>query len=311
MPGSRRFHLALGALLWLAPSSLLAQTPPQAAGDPRPVPAKLSQTLKWEQPTTPMKVVGPIYYVGTEGLASWLITTPQGHILMNTGLASSGPMIADSIRQLGFRPEDIRFIVFCHAHVDHVGALAQLKKLSGARVVAMQQEVELLQSGGTADFLFGKDPEFRFEPVKVDVTARDGGRLPLGDVVLTARLTPGHTRGTTTWTTRVMDGGKGYNVVFADGTSLNPEARLTGKPSYPDIESDYSRTFDVLESLKPDIWFSPHTQNFDFEAKRAKAGQEGPAAWVDPEGYQRFLAGQKQKFEAKLKADRAAPATRP
>jgi metallo-beta-lactamase class B len=308
---SPRFHLALGALLWLAPSLLLAQTPPPPASAPGTVPSKLSQTLKWEQPTTPMKMVGPIYYVGTEGLAVWLITTPQGHILMNTGLASSGPMIADSIRQLGFRPEDIKFIVFCHAHVDHVGALAQLKKLSRARVVAMQQEVELLQSGGGADFLFEKDPEFRFDPVRVDVTARDGDRLPLGDVILTARLTPGHTRGTTTWTTRVMDGGKSYTVVFADGTGVNTEARLAGKPSYPDIERDYERTFDVLESLKPDIWFSPHTQNFDFQAKRANAERLGPAAWVDPEGYKRFVAEQKQKFEAKLKADRAAPAGKP
>ena len=309
MPGSRRFHLLLGALLWLAPSSLLAQTPPPPP--PKSDAPQPSQELKWEQPTTPMKVVGPIYFVGTEGLSVWLITTPQGHILMNTGLASSGPMIADSIRQLGFRPEDIKFIVFCHAHSDHVGALAQLKKLSRARVVAMRQEVELLQSGGTADFLFGKDPEFRFEPVKVDVIARDGDRLPLGDVVLTARLTAGHTRGTTTWTTRVMDGGKSYTVVFADGTGVNSEARLAGKPSYPDIQGDYERTFDVLESLKPDIWFSPHTQNFDFQAKRARAPQEGPAAWVDPEGYKRFVAEQKQEFERKLKADRAIPVSKP
>jgi metallo-beta-lactamase class B len=311
MHGPNRFQVALAGLLWLAPSSLLAQARPEPPSDRKTSLSSLSQTLKWEQPTTPMKVVGPIYYVGTEGLASWLITTPQGHILMNTGLASSGPMIADSVRQLGFRPEDIRFIVFCHAHVDHVGALAQLKKLSRARVVAMQEEVELLQSGGGADFLFANEQPFRFEPVKAEVIARDGDRLPLGDVVLTARLTPGHTRGTTTWTTRVMDGGKGYNVVFADGTGVNSEARLAGKPSYPDIESDYWRTFSVLESLKPDIWFSPHTQNFDFQAKRIRAAQEGPAAWVDPEGYKRFLAEQKQKFEAQLKADRAAPATRP
>jgi len=310
MHGTHRYQVALAGLLCLAPSALLAQTAEPPPRPPQTDIGKLSHALKWEQPTTPMKMVGPIYYVGTEGLAAWLIATPQGHILMNTGLASSGPMIAESIRQLGFRPEDIKFIVFCHAHVDHVGALAQLKKLSRARVVVMQQEVELLQSGGTADFLFGKDPEFRFDPVKAEVIAHDGDRLPLGDVILTARLTPGHTRGTTTWTTQVMDGGKTYNVVFADGTGVNSEARLTGKPSYPDIESDYWRTFDVLGSLKPDIWFSPHPQNFDFQAKRPRAAQEGPAAWVDPEGYRRFVAEQKATFEALLKAERASAGKR-
>jgi len=284
------------------------QTQEELAANPKLFLATLNKEMKWEVPAGPTKVVGPIYFVGTMGLSSWLITTPRGHVLLNTGMPSSGPMIADSIRQLGFSPEEIRIIIFSHAHVDHVGAVAFMKKLSGASVLAMEQEAELLQSGGALDFQYGQEPDFRFEPVKANRLLHDGDRLTIGDLVLTPRLTPGHTKGTTTWTTRVMDGGKGYNVVFPDGTSVNPGYRLTVKPSYPDIEGDYWKTFGVLESIKPDIWLAPHTQRFGFEAKRARAVTQGPDGWVDPEGYRKYVAEARQEFEAQLKAERAAAA---
>jgi metallo-beta-lactamase class B len=303
--------LALETLLLLAlASTAYAQSPEERASNPKHSLEPERKALKWDQPAAPVKIVGPIYFVGTQGLSSWLLTTPQGHILMNTGLPGSGSMIAESIRQLGFRPEEIKLIVFCHAHVDHVGALAELRKLSGARVLVMEQEAELLQSGGALDFRYGKDPEFRFEPVRANGLVHDGDRVTVGDVVLTARLTPGHTRGTTTWTTRVLEGGKAYNVVFPDGTGISPGDRLVVQPSYPDIESDYWRTFGVLEGLKPDIWLTPHPEASGFEAKRARSATEGAAAWVDPGGYATWLAAQRQKFEAQLKAERAAPAPR-
>jgi metallo-beta-lactamase class B len=232
-----------------------------------------------------MKIVGPISFVGTKGLGVWLIRTSEGHILLNTGMPSSGPMIEASIRKLGLQPEDVKLLLRCHAHIDHVGGHAYLKQLSGAQVAMIDAEKDLLQSGGKMDFHYGAHAEFWFEPVQVDRVVRDGEMITLGDVALTARLTPGQTKGGTTWILNVVDEGKLYHVVFPDGTSINPGYRVAMDPSYPGIGDDYRRTLHTLELLKPDIWLASHTEMFDFEGKRARAATEGVKAWVDPEGY--------------------------
>jgi metallo-beta-lactamase class B len=265
------------------------------------------QDPKWNEPAVPVKIAGPVYFVGTRGLAAWLITTPAGHILLNTAVPGSGPMIADSIRKLGFKPEDIKVLLAGHAHFDHVGGHAYIQKLSGARMAAMAREKELIESGGTLDFHYGARPEFAFDPVTVGEVLHDGDTIKLGDVALTARLTPGHTKGCTTFVMTVADGGRPYSVVFADGTSVNPGYRLVKDPSYPGIAGDYRRTFRVLDALKPDIWLHAHTDVFDFETKRARAAKEGAAAWVDPAGYRQWLAGVRAKFEATVKKEAAAP----
>ncbi len=159
--------------------------------------------MHWNDPAEPMQVVGPIHFVGTQGLTSWLITTNDGHILLNTGMPPSGPMIEASIRKLGFKPEDVKLLLTCHAHVDHVGGLAYLQRVTGAQVVALDAEVELIQSGGKTDFNYGSIADFQFEPVKVDRVIHDGDKVTLGDVTLKALKTAGHTRGTTTWVTQV------------------------------------------------------------------------------------------------------------
>ena len=277
---------------------LLAQ---EAPGQPNIAELSLADTAKqllWDDPTEPTKVVGPIHFVGTRGLSSWLITTTTGHILLNTGMPASGPLIEASIRKLGFKPEDVKVLLTCHAHIDHVGALAYLKRITGAQMVAMDTEVDLLQSGATTDFKYGSVPEFRFEPVQVDRVVRDGEKVTLGNVTLLALKTAGHTRGSTTWVTNVTDGNRTYTVVFPDGTGVNPGYRLVKNPSYPGIADDYRRTFQTLAALAPDIWLTPHTQPFDFEAKRARAATEGVNAWVDPEGYRIWVDLQRQKFEA-------------
>jgi metallo-beta-lactamase class B len=165
-------------------------------------------------------------------------------------------------------------------------------------MATMASEVDLIQSGGALDFQYGAYKEFAFEPVKVGQVLHDGDTIELGGVVVTALHTPGHTKGTTTFTMNVADDGKTYRVVFLDGTSINPGYRLTKAPSYPGIADDYARTFRVLESLNPDIWLCAHPEMFDFESKRAKG--KGPAAFVDPEGYRRFIAGGREKLEALL-----------
>jgi metallo-beta-lactamase class B len=294
-------------------SSLLLVSPLAAQGPPPPGDdasiQSTAQALKWHQPAEPMKVVGPIHFVGTRGLDAWLITTPEGHLLLNSGLPGSGPMIEESIRKLGFKPADVKLLLTCHAHVDHVGGHAYLKKVTGAQVAMMGPEAELLQSGGQGDFRYGSSPEFRFEPVKTDRVLKDGDTVTLGGLTLTAHLTPGHTRSSTTWTTTVTDGGKSYSVAFPDGTSVNPGYRLVRNPSYPGIADDYRKTFRVLESLKPDIWLPPHPEIIDFEGKRSRAAQDGAAAFVDPEGYRKWVGERRAKFE-ELVARETAGTTR-
>ena len=278
-----------------------------AAKNPKLFLETMVKQFGWTEPAEPMKVVGPIYFVGTKGLSVWLLTTSQGHILLNTGMPSSGPMIEASIRKLGFKPEDIKFILTCHAHIDHVGGHAYLKKLSGAQVAMMDSGVDLLQSGGKNDFIYGAVPEFSFEPVKVDRVIRDGDTVRLGDVILTAIHTPGHTQGSTTWVTSVIEGGKAYRVVFPDGSGVNPGYRLAKDPSYPGIGDDYRRTFHTLEMLKPDIWLSPHTVDCNFEGKRARAVSEGVKAWVDPEKYRKWVVSQGETFEKVVDKEMSAP----
>jgi metallo-beta-lactamase class B len=256
------------------------------------------KVLKWDEPTDPIKIVGPLYFVGTMGLSSWLFTTPEGHILLNTGMPTSGPLIVESIRKLGFKPEDIKIIINGHAHSDHAGAFAEMKKISGAQIAIMEADVPSIEDGGKSDFHYGTDWKIMgFPPVKVDRILRDGDTVRLGDVVLTAYNTPGHTRGSTTWVTELFDSGKAYKVVFIDGGGFNPGYRVAKDPSYPGIEVDYRNTHHMHELLKPDIWLGHHTEYFDLAGKRKRAETEGPNAWVDPEGYRRFVAGKKRAFE--------------
>jgi metallo-beta-lactamase class B len=254
-----------------------------------------SKTLKWEEPTDPVRIVGPIYFIGTEGLGVFLFATSEGHILMNTGMPSSGPMIVDSIRKLGFKPEDIKILINAHAHIDHAGALAYMKRLTGAPLAVMKDDVAAMESGDRNDFKYGDD--LAFEGVKVDRVLRDGDTVKLGDVLLTARHTPGHSRGATTWVANVVADGKAYLVAFPDGAGVNPGYRVAKNPSYPGITDDYRNTLHALEMMKPDIWLAEHNEYYDFAAKRERAATEGVKAWIDPEGYRRFVAGKKRAFE--------------
>jgi metallo-beta-lactamase class B len=267
----------------------------QLANDNNLFIAFAKKALHWEEPAEPVHIVGPIYFVGTRGLGAFLITTSEGHILMNTGMPSSGSMIVDSIRKLGFKPEDIKLMINGHAHIDHAGAFASFKQQFGAQLAVMKDDVAAMESGDTNDFKYGND--FVYPGVKVDRILRDGDQIKMGDVLFTAYHTPGHTRGATTWVTNVVVDGKAYVVVFPDGAGFNPGYRLAKNPSYPGIEDDYRRTHHILEMLKPDIWLAQHNEYYDLEGKRKRAETEGVKAWIDPEGYRRFIAGKKRAFE--------------
>ncbi len=289
-------------LVTAAASQALAQTSPpdrpteeQLANDNKLFISLAIKVFKWEEPAEPVKIIGPLYFVGTKGLGAFLFATSEGHILMNTGMPSSGPMIADSVRKLGFKPDDIKIMINGHAHIDHAGAFAYFKEKFGAELAVMKDDVPAMESGDRDDFKYVND--FVYPPVKVDRILRDGDTIRLGEVLLTAYHTPGHTRGSTTWVTTVVDSAKAYMVAFPDGAGFNPGYRLVNNASYPGIADDYRRTHHTLEMLTPDIWLAQHNEYYDLEGKRKRAETEGVNAWVDPEGYRRFVAGKKRAFE--------------
>lgn len=260
----------------------------------------------WYEATEPIRIVGPIHYVGTADLGAYLITTPAGHILIDGAMRESAAQLEDSIRKVGAKPEEIRILLITQAHVDHVGTLAYFKKRSGARLAVMGPDEPILRSGGSKDYLFADKPSYHFEPVVADRVLKEGDTVELGGVVLTAHLTPGHTPGCTTWTTTVKDGGHDYRVVFAGSATINPGTRLVRTPSYPGIADDYRRTFRVLESLQPDVFLAAHASFFDLAGKRERAATEGAVAFVDPDGYRRRIADQKAAFEELVATEEAA-----
>lgn len=287
----------------LSHTQLLSADPSPSACPPTL--AKIANLLDWNKPACPTKIVGPIYFVGTKGLGSWLIKSQTGLILINTGAKGSGPMIEASILSLGFDPKDIKILLACHAHVDHVGGHAYIQSRSGAKVLMLEQEADLLESGGENDFQYGKSQITRYPCVNVDQTFKEGP-IPLTGiqgVTIQAIHTPGHSRGSTTFVMKVTDNGRTYTVVFPDGTGINPGYRLRRTffrdPSYPSISADYQTTFEKLAKLQPDIWLAPHLNVFNFEAKRARVKDLGVAAWVDGEGYRHWLQCEQTIFDRK------------
>jgi metallo-beta-lactamase class B len=266
------------------------------------------QAQKWDVPAEPLRIVGPIHFVGTQGLGVYLITGNEGHIVLNTGMPGSGPMIEASIRKLGFNPRDVKILLTNHAHIDHVGDHAYLKRVTGAQVAMIAEEVGALAAGGAFDPQYGAAKGFLYDPVTTDRVLRDGEKVSLGNLTMTAHHTPGHSLGSVTWTMTVHADGRDYEVVFPDGTGINPGFRVAVNPQFPDREAHYRATFAKLEAMNPDIWISAHNADMDFDAKRVRAATEGTRAWVDQEGYRKFLATNRERLEATVAAERRAVA---
>jgi metallo-beta-lactamase class B len=259
-----------------------------------------SYRADWNQPATPHQVIGPVYFVGTNALASFLITTRSGHLLLDPGFAESVPLIKSHIRALGFKYEDIRILLNSQAHYDHAAALAQIKRETGATLAAMADDASLLESGGRGDFVFGDD--YPFPPVTVDRRLRDGDVIELGELRLTARHTPGHTKGAATFFTTAIDRGQAHQVVFATSTTVNPGTKLLDNPKYPNLVQDWERTYAILESLSPGVWVSAHTNVFDMAGKLARR-KAGDNPYIDPRGYRLHLAASRQRFAELLKEE--------
>jgi len=261
----------------------------------------------WNKPVSPFRIVGNLYYVGAIEIGSFLITTRKGHILLDGGFVETAPQIEQNVAQLGFKLEDVKILLNSHAHFDHAGGLAELKQKTGAKLIASERDAELLRNGGHGDFRFGDT--LPFPPVQVDQIIGDGEPIQLGGQELIALLTPGHTKGNTTWTTKVSDGAKSYDVVFA-GSPTALDYQLVGKESYPGIASDFEKTFAVLKKLPCDIFLSDHGSFFSFEQKRERLARgENPNPFIDPDGYRRFVIQYEKEFHDKLEAQRKAAAS--
>jgi metallo-beta-lactamase class B len=254
----------------------------------------------WTTATEPLRIIDNIYYVGTVDLASYLIVTPAGHILIDTGMAQNADAVAKGIGALGFKIQDVRIILTTQAHFDHVGAHARLKALSGARVLVSAGDAPLVEGGGKGDYLFG--PTYYFPATKVDGIVKDGDPVRLGGVELMPHLTPGHTPGDTTWTMNARDEeGRVRSVVFAGSTSVNDGTKLVGNVKYPAIAKDYQRAFAVLKSLPCDVFLAAHASAYDGPAKmtKARAGAK-PNPFIDPQGYKEAVARSERVFLAEL-----------
>ncbi len=251
--------------------------------------APAASTNNWTTPFPAFRVIGNVYYVGSAGLASYLITTPQGHILVNSSLPASVPLIRKSIEQLGFKFADVKILLISHAHFDHDGGSALVKAQTHARYMVMDRDVSTVESGGRADFAYGGRPDMRYPPTKVDRVLKDGDQVRLGNTVMTAHLTAGHTKGCTTWTLDVVDGGRTYHVVIVGSININPGYKLVGNTKYPDIAKDYQRSIQTLKSLPCDVFLGAHGSYFNMEEKYRRIRAGAPNPFVDPAGYREFI----------------------
>ena len=243
--------------------------------------------------------------MGSKGLASYLVTTPEGHILINSNLEAGVPLIRKSVEALGFKFSDVKILLISHAHFDHNAGSALIKKLTGATYAVMDADVSVVESGGKTDFQYGESPTSRYPPTKVDRVLHDGDEVKLGGAVLVAHITPGHTKGCTTWTLKTTEAGKTLDVVIVGSPNVNPGYKLVKNAAYPQIAEDYERTFRVLKSLPCDLFLGAHGSYFDMEAKypRLKEGAANP--WIDPDGYKKYVAEREEAFRTEWAKQKA------
>jgi metallo-beta-lactamase class B len=251
-------------------------------------------TPEWNQPVRPFRIIGNIYYVGASEVSSFLITTRSGQILLDSGFAETIPLIVDGIKQLGFKIEDVKILINSHAHYDHAAGLAQLKRLTGARLMLSEPDAATVANGGKGDFQWGD--MLTYEPATADRILQDKDRVELGGVTMIARLTPGHTKGCTTWLMKVTEDGRTYDVVFV-GSTTAPGYKLVDNTRYPNIASDYEYTFRLLRSLPCDVFLGPHGSFFNLKEKAERLARgEKPNPFIEAKSYRDFLDRTEKDF---------------
>ena len=255
---------------------------------------------EWTESFPPFHIAGNLYYVGSKELANYLITTPRGNILINSDLEANVPMIRASIEKLGFKFEDTKILLISHAHWDHDAGSAMIKEMTRATYMVMDADAPVVESGGKTDFQYGSTPAFLYRPTVVDRVLHDGDEVRLGGTVLVAHLTPGHTKGCTTWTMKLTERGKIYQVVIVGSPNMNPGYRLVENTAYPQIAEDYERMWRVLKSLPCDIFLGAHGSYFGLEEKYRLLKEGAANPFVDPGGYKNFVAQKEREFRTEL-----------
>jgi metallo-beta-lactamase class B len=258
----------------------------------------------WNEPFKPFRIIGNVHYVGVTGISSFLITTPDGHILIDTGFESTVPRIEQSVTRLGFRIEDTKILLSSHAHLDHVGGHALMKKLTGAKIMMSQADAALLASGGTTDFTPYSTNMVAYPPATADRLLQDGDKVSLGGTTLVCHLTPGHTKGCTTWTMDVKEEGKIYHVLFFGSTTVLDAVSLMNNTKYPNIVDDYVGTYQKLKTLPCDVFLAPHASFFGLAEKAENLERGGnPNPFVAPAAYRTFISRAESEFRERLQRE--------
>jgi metallo-beta-lactamase class B len=295
--------LRYAAMLFIASTLVLsAQTSPLTAEQ------RAQFHGPYSQPEEPFRLIGNIYYVGAKNIASYLVVTPQGSILIDTGTTEMTPVITSNVEKLGFKVRDIKIMLSSHAHFDHIGGHAAMKKLTGARIMAIKQDADALEVGRDLSPLGDEG----WMQVKVDRVLKDGDTVALGGTTLRAVWAPGHTPGCTVWTTTVPDAGKTYSVAIFGCGGPNGGVKLVGNQRFPTLVDDTLATFRKLKMLKPDIYVTGHPQMlFAGKIERMKANERphplldaGSAAWA------KMLDDAQAAFEKRVAAERAQSSSR-
>jgi metallo-beta-lactamase class B len=265
--------------------------------------AVFAQSASWSEPRAPYRVAGNVYYVGTKGIGVYLISTPKGAILLDGATEKGADVVAANIKALGFKLSDVKYLIETHAHFDHVGGTAMLKKATGAVVIASAEDRRALETGrhdGENEYGIGT-----FPAVKVDRIIKDGGKISLGGTTLTAHITPGHSRGCTSWTMTINDQGKPRKVLFYGSTTTAGNI-LVGNKVYPEIVSDYRKSFAKLKAMKADIFLTNHPEFADLDAKHSAQLAGKADAFVDAGALPAFIKASEADFDAEL-ARQTAP----
>ena len=260
---------------------------------------KLEGDREMNRQVEPFKIIGNIYYVGASDVTSYLITTPKGHILIDAGFEETVPQIRQNVSKLGFKLEDVKILLINHAHYDHCGGLALLKKITGARLFTSPPDTPVLEDGGKSDFRFGG--EALFTPVKVDKILKNNEIIELGGTALTTLFTFGHTKGATSWKMDVSENNRKYTIVFVSSlTTL--DYSLVDNAKYPNIAADFANTFQTLKNIRADVLLSSHGGFFDLTEKSANARSGAkPNPFIGAAQYKNFIGRMEKAFQDKLK----------
>jgi metallo-beta-lactamase class B len=317
MPGYQKPVKTIGLIanLWLvslfssaqqsSPAPSPAPVPSHApAPSLAPSPAVASNGREnWTKECEPFRIAGNLYYVGSDELACFLITTPQGHILINTGIAGSVAMIRSHIETLGFKFSDIKILLTTQVHFDHVGGMAELKKLTGAKMMVEEKDAPVLADGGNSDFDFGgKGRGSLFEPVRADHILHDHDTVNLGNMRILVLHHPGHTKGACSYLFDVKDEHRSYRVLIANMPSLVEETKLPTMATYPNVAKDYAYTLDAMKKTTFDIWLASHASQFGLHQKRRPGDAYRPEAFIDRPGYDSALADLQKAYRDRLAA---------